>query len=99
MIDISMRQIQLIPMVSCALLCACATHPSPIDAQFGNAVRGAVQSQIVNAHAPTDGAGVIHSDGQSVKSSVDRYQKSFDVVTPTANVYNIGVGSGAGIAP
>ncbi len=99
MIDIAMRQIQLIPMVACALLSACVTHPSPIDAQFGNAVRAAVQSQIVNVNAPADGAGVMHSDGQSVKSSVDRYQKSFDVVTPTSNVYNIGVGSGAGIAP
>jgi hypothetical protein len=85
----------------CALLTlsACSHDPSAIDQHFGSAVRDAMQRQTAPPR-PSDPPQIsATSDGQSAKSAIDRYQKSFDVIPPPANVFNIGVGNGSGTAP
>ena len=91
-----MHVFHLVLTASALVLQACASHPSAIDDHFGLALRSAVQAQTVNLE-PIEAPGKIgRSDGQSAKSAIDRYQRSFDAIPPTTNVYNIGVGSGAG---
>ncbi len=97
--DTPMRIKPMALVVCTALWSGCAYQPTAIDLQFGSTVRAAIQSQTVNPHAPEEPQAVMRSDGQSTKSAIDRYQKSYDLVTPTGNVFNIGVGSGAGVAP
>jgi len=85
-------------LMACAVLVlnACSNYPSTIDENFGTAVRHMVSMQTVNPDAPVITNTLSPSDGQSAKSAIDRYQKSFDVLPPPTNVFNIGVGSGTG---
>ena len=94
---ILMPSIRTLLLMSVAGLQACASEPSIIDANFGASLRTALQAQIV--HPEPDPKAPARSDGQSAKSAIDRYQRSFDVLPPTTNVFNIGVGNGAGTAP
>ena len=72
----------------------CANYPSAIDSNFGSAVRQVIAEQTANPNPQANSGKPAQTDGQSAKSAVDRYQKSFDVLPLPTNVFNIGVGSG-----
>jgi hypothetical protein len=75
------------------LCCGCSHYSSRIDDQFGQAVRLSILMQISNRNAPEDRQLASTTDAQVVKSAIDRYQKSFDVLPPTTSVLNFGIGS------
>jgi PBP1b-binding outer membrane lipoprotein LpoB len=79
-------------------LSACAQYPSSVDTHFGAATRMAVEKQSVH-HENFDEREQASSDAQSAKSAIDRYQKSFDQMPPSTNVFNIGVGSTTSTTP
>jgi len=89
-----MRLIYLLSTCAVMFVSACSHYPSTIDEQFGQSQRKTVDLQTVNPDAPLATSTLAPSDGQSTKAAVDRYQKSFEVLPPTSNVFNIGVGSG-----
>ncbi len=97
--DFSMRANSVFCFSAWLALSACSHYPSAIDQHFGASVRDVVQIQTANPQQPTPTQITATSDGQSAKSAIDRYQKSFDVIPPPPNVFNIGVGSGSGTAP
>jgi len=78
------------------VLNGCANYPSALDDNFGAAVRQAISDQTVNPDASLKVRPPAQTEAQSVKSSIDRYQKSIEVPPLPTNVFNIGVGSGAG---
>lgn len=90
-----MRLLSLMSTSIALTISACSTYPSGVDRTFGGSVRQIVQLQTANPDAPVHGKTQAHSDGQSAKSAVDRYQQSFDVIPLPTNVFNIGVGSGS----
>lgn len=71
-------------LMACAvmLLSACSNYPSTVDENFGASLRQTVIVQTANPDAPLHTDTLAPSDGQSAKSAVDRYQKSFDVLPP-----------------
>jgi hypothetical protein len=77
------------------LVSACVTPPevSAVDAQFGNAVSSAVASQTSLTEKTTKPP--VPMDGQAAKSSIDRYQKSFETPPSSVNVFSSGSGVGA----
>ena len=85
--------------ISCAvllgLMTACAIPPevSAVDVQFGNAVSSAIASQTSIAEKTIKPP--VPMDGQAAKSSIDRYQKSFETAPSSANVFTSGSGVGA----
>jgi hypothetical protein len=89
-----MRAIHLLNICAVMAISACSNYPSAIDERFGNSQRHTVDIQTVNPNAPLITEALPPSDGQSSKAAMDRYQKSFEVLPPASNVYNIGVGSG-----
>jgi starvation-inducible outer membrane lipoprotein len=92
----TMRAIYFPMTCAVMLLNACSNYPSAIDDNFGASVRHLVNTQTAKPEAPARPTTQAQTDGQSVKSSIDSYQKSFEVLPPPANVFNIGVGSGTG---
>jgi type IV pilus biogenesis protein CpaD/CtpE len=91
-----MRALKFLMTWAVMLLSACSNYPSTIDDNFGASLRQTVIVQTANPDAPLRTDTFAPSDGQSAKSAVDRYQKSFDVLPLPTNVFNIGVGSGTG---
>jgi len=92
----TMRALKFLMAWTVIFLNACSNYPSMIDENFGASLRQTVIVQTANPDAPLSTNTVAPSDGQSAKSAVDRYQKSFDVLPLPTNVFNIGVGSGTG---
>jgi hypothetical protein len=78
------------------LLGACASSLWTPDATFGEAVRQAQHTQVLDPTAPLSAPAVSGTDAVIAKSAVDRYQKSFEVLPLPVNVLNIGVGTGVG---
>ena len=91
----TMRNIYLLSACSVLALSARSNYPSNVDDNFGAAVRQNIQMQTVNPDAALESQQAAKSDGQSAKASIDRYQRSFEVLPLPTNVFNIGVGSGA----
>ncbi len=89
-----MRTYQLIAIALVINLAACSQFERPVDSKFGDSVRLLMQGQIANPEAPLLTTQQSQSDGQSSRSAVDRYQKSFEAKSPSSNVFNIGVGTG-----
>lgn len=79
-----------------ALAAGCAMQPTATDARFGQALTGARAAQVIDLDAPSRNRPVTGADGQAAKSSIDRYQRSFDAPPAPVNVFNIGIGSSAG---
>ena len=85
-------------------LWGCASAPPPaspletsqLDAQFGTALQEAITQQSVNPLPLETRDAPLGMDGQAARSSIDRYQKSFDSLPATATVFTTGTGSGAG---
>lgn len=88
--------------VKAALLCAalalsgCASSIWTPQASFGQAVRQAQQTQVMDPAAPKPSVAEVGTDGVIAKSAVDRYQRSFEILPLPVNVFNIGVGTGTG---
>lgn len=87
-----------IPLALAAALAAagCSAPRTAVDDRFGQALTGARAAQVVDPEAPSRARTVPRGDGQAAKSSIDRYQKSFDAPPPPVNVLNIGIGGGSG---
>jgi hypothetical protein len=80
-----------------AVLGGCAVPVTPqYDARFGDAVRQARQSMIVNPNAGSSGDSVAGMDGKAAAEAVGRYEDSFKAPPPVVNVINIGGSVGAG---
>lgn len=86
-----MRTLSLLA-VATVLSTGCANYPSAVDANFGQAVRRAQAQQVIDPDAPSRPQRSAGADGQAAKSSIDRYQKSFDTPLSPVNVLNIGIG-------
>lgn len=86
----------LVSLVLAAAAAGCAVQPTAVDARFGQAVTGARAAQVIDPDAPSRSRPAPRSDGQAAKSSIDRYQKSFDAPPSPVNVLNIGIGNSAG---
>ena len=88
----------LIPFALAAVLSAagCAAPTTAVDSHFGQALTNARAAQVVDPDAPSRARPPARTDGQASKSSIDRYQKSFDAPPAPVNVLNIGIGSGSG---
>lgn len=75
----------------------CAQQPSLTDRDFGDTVRAAVAQQTANPDAPAKRAALGGIDGPAAKSTIDRYEKSYDTPPAPVNVFTIGVtGSASG---
>jgi hypothetical protein len=85
----------MILLSSLLLLTACSHYPSKVDDNFGKSVRSALIAQIADLKAPESFTFESNTDGRSMKSAVDRYQRSFEIPPPATNVFNIGVGNSA----
>ena len=91
----------VLPAACCVLLLmgACSEPRiggnTPLDARFGDAVRAAQAAQTLNPAAAQNVTPPPGLDGHAAKASIDRYEKSFEVPPAPANVYTIGVGTGA----
>lgn len=78
------------------LLAGCATGPSRVDQQFGNAVRAAVAAQTVNPEASRNTKAPAGLDGAAAGATMERYEKSFVSPPPPVNVFTIGIGNATG---
>lgn len=74
----------------------CANDPYVTAPNFGSAVRKAVSAQTLNQDAGKQQPAKAGADGVIMKSTVDRYQSTYEMPPPPVNVFNIGVGGSAG---
>lgn len=74
----------------------CADAPTRTDQMFGDAVRAATASQIIDPDASRNMTPPAGMEGAAAKASVDRYQKSFEAPPPPVNVFTIGMGGASG---
>ncbi len=80
-----------------AFLCTgCASERMPGSEGAGQTVRAALASQIVNPDAARTAPAVPSLHGAAAKASIDRMVRSFEAPAPAANLFTIGVGTGAG---
>ena len=67
-------------------LTSCASdYPSRVDDHFGEALKASTLKQSYSISAPDTEHSKPGMDGQAAKSSIDRYQKSFDNLPNTVN--------------
>ena len=92
-----MRNLSLLA-IAAILSAGCVGYPSGVNDRLGQAVRLAQAQQVIDTDAPLRERPSASSDGQAAKSSIDRYQKSFDNPPPPANPLSIGLGGGT-LAP
>ena len=94
MFDISLTRLSLIALsVPCGALLGCANQPTQVDLQFGMASKVAYLGQQAVPDAAHLPAAARTSDGGTMKSAIDRYQKSFETLPLPINIFNIGVGT------
>lgn len=80
--------------VAALFAAGCAENRYREEEGFGDAVRAATARQIIDPDAARKAARPDGLDGPSAKSTMDRYQKSFETPPPPVNVFTIGVGGG-----
>ena len=93
-----MRELSVV--MSLAVLGAACSTPAPestIDRHFGQAMRTARTAQLSDPQAPQRLRAPATLDGTAAAAGVTRYQRSFDAPSNASNVFNIGVGSTAGM--
>jgi hypothetical protein len=74
------------------------TSPTPrLDAQFGVSIRQSVDLQLTNPCALYDPNPVNGLDGVAAVNAARRYESSFAAPPAPANVFAVGVGSGAAL--
>ncbi len=74
----------------------CANTPYADAPQSGEAVRHAVKAQTLNPGPVAKNLPAPTTDGAAMKSSIDRYQSTFDKPPVPVNVMNIGLGGSVG---
>lgn len=94
MFDITLIRFSLIALsVSCGALFGCASQPTQVDLQFGMASKVAFLGQQAVPDTAHLSAAARTVDGLTMKSAIDRYQKSFETLPLPINIFNIGVGT------
>ena len=83
-------------LVAIGMMTGCAPTTPRVDQHFGEAVNTAKAQQTINPDASRNTDPVAGLDGQAAKSTIDRYQKTYQTPPPPINVFTIGVGSSAG---
>lgn len=78
------------------VLGGCAEAPTRTDQMFGDAVRAATASQIIDPDASRNLTPPAGMEGAAAKSTIDRYQKSFEAPPAPVNVFTIGMGGASG---
>jgi hypothetical protein len=78
------------------MLTGCASNTPRLDANFGEAVETIKAQQTLNPDAPRNTDPVAGLDGVAANGAMDRYNDSFKQPPAPVNVFNIGIGSGAG---
>jgi hypothetical protein len=74
------------------------TSPTPqLDAEFGVSIRQSVDLQLINPFALYDLNPVNGLDGVAAVNAARRYESSFAAPPAPANVFAVGVGSGAAL--
>jgi hypothetical protein len=82
-------------LVAAVGLTGCAQTPGNTDLQFGNASKRAFMGQVSVQKNPNSGQTLHPTDSVAMKSSIDRYHRSFETLPAPVNIFNIGVGSAA----
>lgn len=83
-----MNKLAFIPV---ALACAGCTSPTfHYDHQFGESVRAARASQVIDPQAGSRPDPVAGIDGKAARETVNLYHGSFKEPPPVVNVINIG---------
>ena len=80
----------------CAASLAGCAGPTRTDLAFGDAVRAATASQIIDPDASRNMAMPSGWEGGAAKSTIDRYKKSFEAPPTPVNVFAIGMGGASG---
>ena len=75
-------------------LCGCVEPAPRYEAEFGNATRASLNSQIINPDAGNNPDPVAGLDGRAARDVINNYQKSYAQPEKPQNVFNIGVGGG-----
>ncbi|CDG85701.1 hypothetical protein [Janthinobacterium agaricidamnosum] len=90
------RRLRLLPglLSACALLSACVGTTPQWDRHFGDTVRSALVSQVLNPDAAANTAPVTGMDGRAARAAVERYHKSF--AEPAAQPVTFMLGAGGG---
>jgi type IV pilus biogenesis protein CpaD/CtpE len=86
----------VLSMLIAAGLVGCVNPTPKLDDNFGKAVNAAKAQQIINPDASLNTDPVAGVDGKAADGAMNRYHRSFVQPVATPNVFNIGVGSGAG---
>ena len=76
-------------------LCGCVEPAPRYEAEFGNATRASLNSQIINPDAGNNPDPVAGLDGRAARDVINNYQKSYAQPEKPQNVFNIGVGGGS----
>jgi len=77
------------------LVCSCVNYESPLDKRFGEIQNNYIKDQTLNPNTSRQDKKEYLTDGLASKSSIDRYQKSFELPPVSTNVFNLGLGSGS----
>lgn len=75
------------------LIAGCTSQPTAIDRQFGQSMQNIKAQQAVHTALTATAYPPIVSDGTIGKAAIDRYHKSYEVLPPPVNIFNIGVGT------
>ena len=65
----------------------CTHHPSLVDNHMGEALQSAIKAQTMASSDVESAPRPMQIDGQAVKSSIDRYQKSFETLPSSAPLF------------
>jgi hypothetical protein len=71
-------------------LAACSSVTPNYDVRFGDAVRGALQTQTLNVNAPPNPDKAQSIDARAAVNTLGRYEDSFKAPPVTFDVINIG---------
>ena len=88
-----------LPFLLCAavpLLFGCASHPSRLDAGFGESVRQARAVQVVYPDRRVPADEPVGLDARAATSVIDSYQESFKAPQKTFGILGIGGGLSGG---
>jgi uncharacterized protein YceK len=91
---------KLLPLALASVLVAgCGSVTPHYDARFGNSVRDAKALMTLDPDAGRKADAALGMDGRAARSTMSRYEQSYQSPPPVVNVINIGgaiSGAGAG---
>lgn len=75
------------------LIGGCASEPTQLDADFGNAVSSMIEAQTQNPYAAAAGPNpVLGMDGEKAAGNLEAYRQDVQKKTQVRDVINIGSG-------